>query len=100
MTDAQKDSIRQMRRRGLPYAAIATALGLSLNTVKSFCRRADIRVAGVPQKNSSNTCEQCKAPLVHLPGRKKKRFCCDKCRYDWWNANRSWARVSHRAGLP
>ncbi len=100
MTSAQKTTIQQMRRHGLPYSAIATALGLSPNTIKSFCRRSDICAVGAPHENNPNICKQCGDPLEHYPGKKKKRFCNDKCRSDWWNANRSWAiGISHMARL-
>ena len=39
MTDTQKDRIRQMKADGFGYIKIARELGLSENTVKSFCRR-------------------------------------------------------------
>lgn len=39
MTDAQKENIRYLRGEGLGYRAIASRLGISENTVKSFCRR-------------------------------------------------------------
>ena len=39
MTEIQKQKARQMRLDGNGYRRIATELELSLNTVKSFCRR-------------------------------------------------------------
>ena len=39
MTDRQKDRIRQMRAAGYGYMKIAQELGISENTVKSFCQR-------------------------------------------------------------
>ena len=40
MTDAQKEKIRYWRMEGLGYGGIAARLGLSENTVKSFCNSA------------------------------------------------------------
>ena len=93
MTDKQKQTVRSMRQRGIPYSAIADAVGLSPNTVKSFCRRENVTV----MQNSladefRDTCAYCEKLLSHSPGRRKKRFCSDKCRSDWWNKNRQWAR--------
>lgn len=48
MTDAQKENIRYLRGEGLGYRAIAARLGISENTVKSFCRRNDL--TGVASK--------------------------------------------------
>jgi hypothetical protein len=40
MTDRDKTKIRNMRKDGRGYAEIADSLGLSKNTVKSFCHPA------------------------------------------------------------
>jgi hypothetical protein len=77
-----------MRRAGLSYSTIADAIDLSANTVKSLCRRENMDVAN---DEKHDVCNYCGIPLTHHPGKKKKRFCNDKCRSDWWNHNRKWA---------
>ena len=42
MTNGEKVQIVQMRKRGLGYAEIAQRLGMSVNTVKSYCRRSGV----------------------------------------------------------
>ena len=42
MTLEQKKQITEMREHNLGYAYIARELGISLNTVKAFCRRNDL----------------------------------------------------------
>ena len=39
MNAEQKDQIRQLHSSGLGYKKIAAQLGLSVNTVASFCKR-------------------------------------------------------------
>ncbi len=39
MTDKQKTQIVKLRAAGYGYGKIAQELGISVNTVKSFCRR-------------------------------------------------------------
>lgn len=39
MTEEQKSRIHLLRERGLGYIRVAQALGISGNTVKSYCRR-------------------------------------------------------------
>ena len=39
MTEEQKSRIHLLRERGLGYIRVAQALGISENTVKSYCRR-------------------------------------------------------------
>lgn len=89
MTDRQKDRIRQMRADGFGYMKIAQELGISENTVKSFCQRKGlgaekIKVA-VP--SADGICPCCGAEVEQNPGRKAKKFCSDKCRNKWWNSH-------------
>ncbi|MFV0485400.1 MAG: RNA polymerase subunit sigma-70 [Candidatus Saccharimonadales bacterium] len=90
ITDIQKQSIHTMRQNGLSYSAIANATNLSPNTIKSFCRRQNIDM-GDADDEDYNVCNYCGKALLYYPGKKKKRFCNNKCRSGWWNHNRSWA---------
>ncbi|MCL1976232.1 MAG: hypothetical protein FWG61_08745 [Firmicutes bacterium] len=90
MTDKQKQAIREMRRVGLTYSEIANATGLPPNTVKSFCHRYNICVIGASGDEGRTVCRQCGKLLEHYPGKKKKQFCSDNCRTNWWNRNRQW----------
>ena len=85
MTTAQKERIEYLRGKGDSYAAIAADLGMSENTVKSYCRRNNIGVA-IKQKRpvATDTCANCGCPLSQTPRAKQKRFCSDKCRMAWW----------------
>lgn len=82
MDATQRRRIEQMRASGVSYANIAIALGLSKNTIKSFCRRNNLGIKGIV-----DTCDCCDGALLHTPGAKHKRFCSDKCRLAWWNAH-------------
>ena len=31
------------------------------------------------------TCIRCGTEIKSIKGKKKKRFCSDRCRWDWWN---------------
>ena len=46
MTNGEKRLITQQRRQGLGYTEIARKLGMSVNTVKSYCQRNGIKPAG------------------------------------------------------
>ena len=82
MTDEQKQQIIALRRDGVGYGRIAARLQISINTVKSFCRRHSLAA-----KKAASVCEQCGGPIEQNPGRKRKRFCSDSCRNKWWNAH-------------
>ena len=45
MNTAQKQRIEFLRGKGESYAAIAEELGISENTIKSYCRRNSIGIA-------------------------------------------------------
>ena len=61
MTDEQKQQITTMRRDGAGYGKIAVILGISINTVKSFCRRHNLVT-----KKTTSVCEQCGSPLNRI----------------------------------
>ena len=89
MTDEQRKRIREYRANGMGYSKIAQALGISENTVKSFCRRNGLggAITLMPriEVKGKNVCECCGKEVVQNPGRKQKRFCSDRCRNKWWN---------------
>lgn len=92
MTDNQKEQIIKLRAAGNGYGKIAQTIGISVNTVKSFCRRNDINgdMAAVPSvilTGETTACENCGREIQQIAKRKKKRFCCDKCRNEWWNSH-------------
>ena len=91
MTPEQKKEIIRMRKSGLGYSKIADLLGISLNTVKSFCRRNDITIElrTIPEtkftkKQTIKVCQNCGKPVIQNAGRKEKKFCSDSCRIHWW----------------
>ncbi len=77
MTELEKAAIREYRKQGLGYRKIAMKTGVSINTVKSFCKSKSFTVPTV--------CLQCRKLIVQTKGRKTKKFCSDKCRMTWWN---------------
>ena len=94
MTNEEKDYIIRYRKAGKTYAEIATALGMSLNTVKSFCRRNYI-IFDLPASVSEEIgrfCLQCGIPINKQPHGKTKRFCSDACRLCWWHSHRNLAK--------
>jgi endogenous inhibitor of DNA gyrase (YacG/DUF329 family) len=85
MTSIDKESIRRMRAEELGYKAIASKLLLSVDSVKSFCRRE--RLDSVTTKTTDDTCRQCGKPLERKPGAVQKKFCSDRCRSAWWSGH-------------
>ena len=90
MTVAEKNYIIRYRQMGKSCTEIARALGLSVNTVKSFCQRSGIAPIGqATGLNPAETlCLCCGEKVTQQPHRKSKRFCSDACRLRWWHAHR------------
>ncbi|HEM4248729.1 sigma-70 region 4 domain-containing protein [Streptococcus suis] len=84
MTPEQKESIMTLRADGLGYKAIATRLSISVNSVKSFCKRQKV---SQPEKNNQE-CELCSHSFGVESKANNKRFCSNECRMKWWNRNK------------
>lgn len=81
MTKQEIETLNLMRSHDKSAADIAIALGLSVNTVRSYIRRH-------PPKDAVQVgCRQCGKPVMQHRGRKAKYFCSDRCRNAWWNAH-------------
>lgn len=85
MDRADKERVKSMRRRGMGYAAIASALGLTKSQVSGFCRRAQI--AKGDEAEVEGVCPECGSPIDERRGCKPCRFCSDECRQAWWNSH-------------
>lgn len=89
MNATQKEQIRILRKQGYGYTKIAQSLGLSENTVKSYCKRNNLGGVATVQLQSNLAgqafCKNCGNPLLQKQGAKPKKFCCDECRTIWWN---------------
>lgn len=100
MNNIEREQIIALRTAGQSYARIAGTLNLSVNSVKSFCRRnalssgvgSSIKHIKDEAPLGATSCEQCGQLTVQTPGRKHKRFCSDTCRTAWWNAHRTQVR--------
>lgn len=90
MTDKQKEQIAKYRQEGYGYTQISKMMDLSINSIKTYCRRHSLtgsEVEPVKPQQRGDACECCGASITQTPGRKKKRFCSDRCRMVWWNSH-------------
>lgn len=78
-----QENIRSMRAKGCSYKKIAKHLGISSNTVHTFCRRDKLSGKSEPVMR----CKQCGGEIVPVPKAKPKKFCSDICRTAWWNSH-------------
>ena len=92
MTDKEKNKIAIYRNQGMSYTQISKKMDLSINAVKTYCKRhglGGIRAYGVEENAILTACEHCGKPVRQNPGRKQKRFCSDKCRHTYYNHHRT-----------
>lgn len=90
MTKAEMRRIHALQLQGLAYRRIAAELGLSVNTVKSYCQRHPVGTVLEKRAKSSpdNVCKHCGSELSMTPGKRRRLFCSDDCRMAWWKKNR------------
>ncbi len=87
MTDNERKEVEKLRRVGLGYKKIASILDISINTVKSFCRRNNL-LSPIQNDENNKKYLYCSIIIKQHPNRKEKKFCSDKCRMKWWNVKR------------
>ena len=81
MTLEEKSKIYQLKKEGYGYKKIASELGISVSSVQSFLKRNPIDI------DLLGTCKRCGMTIQSIKGKKRKQFCCDRCRWDWWNSH-------------
>ena len=77
----QKQQIYQLKKEGYGYKKIAKELGVSVSSVQSVLKRNPIDM------DLFGTCKRCGTTITSIKGKKRKQFCCDRCRWDWWNSH-------------
>lgn len=94
MTEAQAASIRELRMKGVGYRTIGSLLGLSRDIVRNYCKSKGLDGYGAATKlnikeqiESGYACAFCGASIVQPAIGRKKKFCSDSCRREWWKAH-------------
>lgn len=95
MTTEQAQQISYLRYEGKSYREIAGMLRLREAAVKTHCSRhglTDKSIEMLREAKGAAVCPCCGSVIVQIPKQKPRKFCSDKCRYDWWNRNQSLRR--------
>lgn len=88
MTSEQKSKVNELRKNGLGYVKIGSLLGISKDTVKTYCRRNNITPEEQGNQNNDATlCKGCGKPVIQKKGCREMSFCSPECRQDWWNSH-------------
>lgn len=80
MTKLELEYIEDMRHEGASPREIAVKLNKPLETIRTYFKRH-------PLTESEKYCPTCNKRLVHVPHKRKKRFCSEACRRAWWKAH-------------
>ena len=72
MTNEQQEKIRRLRLNGAGYTKVANELGMSKETVKSFCRRNGLAgkaedMSAKQKEKEGVVCCNCRKPLEQIP---------------------------------
>ena len=79
MNTNEKNKIAELKQLGYGYKKIAKELNIALSTVRYVCNKTG------DEDLLDGKCEHCGLKIQSIKGKKKKRFCSDKCRWQWWN---------------
>ena len=93
MKPEQKNMIQDLRNSGCGYKEISEQLQISINTVKSYCKRHDLTSTKKRNSGSVRFCLQCGNEIKQEQHRKTKKFCSDRCRMIWWREHSSLLRT-------
>lgn len=104
MTKAQADQIRELRLKGTGYRSIGTVVGLSRDIVRNYCRSHGLDgYASALTRNikemmeAGEVCNFCGGRMAQPKTGRPKKFCCDRCRREWWKAHPEAANRSMEA---
>lgn len=95
MDDRQKREIKRMRLEGKGYRIIAKELDLSRDIVRNFCKKhglagyanKGLEIEGKMIRIDQGVCVECGKELVQPKTGRRRLFCCEDCRRDWWKRN-------------
>ena len=81
MTNQQKQRVMEMKVDGKTYREIAEETGVTLAAAKMFMSR-------YRNQKVRRRCAMCNRYLPKT-ARSTQRFCCVRCKTDWWNIEKA-----------
>lgn len=92
MTEEQKKKIIDLRKQGLGYKRIAKQLNITRDSVRGYCRRNEPFGEYMPTKkkkvikvneNKNSFCLNCNNEIIQNSRGPKRKYCCNKCKYEY-----------------
>lgn len=87
MTNEEKNMVIVLRQSGKSAREISIELSISINTIKSFLKRKNIKKERLIEneiKFEKGFCKNCGKKISYDKPSKTKLFCSDLCRHNWW----------------
>lgn len=88
-TKSATELVMALRSQGMRYDKIAQLLGVKPGYCRTVYSRANQRSKKAEVKISPDRCHYCGEPLVHTPNAKRKFFCNDHCRTEYYNRKKA-----------
>ena len=91
MTDIQSKQIREFRMKGVGYKSIASVMGLSRDSVRNYCKShgldgyaTEVVLNMQEETQDGITCPCCGQSIEQPNIGRKRKFCSEACRREWW----------------
>lgn len=104
MTEAQANQIVELRMKGVGYKSIGTAVGLSRDIVRNYCKSHNLMgYASALSKNirmqmeRGEVCMYCGGDIRQPQTGRPRKFCSEKCRRAWWKSHPEQVKKSAEA---
>lgn len=100
ITETISKQIQELRLKGEGYRAIALTLGLSRDAVRYHCRSLNLDGFVVELNAASDSeavCDYCLKPVKQPKTGRKRKYCSEVCRREWWKANQETVVRNERA---
>lgn len=91
LSSVQKRKVEQLRQEGMGYKRIVAELNISRDVVRNYCRSHGLGGYGKNYAPDSeiqiddNHCMTCNKKLVQSKTGRKRKFCSEECRREYWN---------------
>lgn len=90
LTESQKRQVVAMRENGIGYQTIATTIGVTRDQVRNLCKTRKLDGYGSQVKRKIQEgilCLYCGKKIEQSVTGRRKKFCCEKCRREWWKVH-------------
>ena len=86
MTKETRDRILELRKDGMGYLKIANQVGETRDAVRYICKSRGLGGVAVERMiDDGRICAHCGTSIEQPKGKgRRKRFCCEACRREWW----------------